>query len=276
LKNKLFIIIKCNKVIQKRLDININDYIECSELYSTIEIEVKPWSKSDLLLIAQKGEDKHIPFINIKKGEEKYYHIYFDNNMTQEIKRNYLRKDDKVRTIKIKINYQIKSFNKLFYNCKCIKYIDFKRFYRIDINDMSGMFYDCSLLKKINFNNFITENVTDMSVMFSGCSLLQEINLSKFNTKKVTSMYGMFSRCLSLTELDINNFYANKVTKMCFMFFDCCSLKKLYFDKFIPNEGTDVFFMFAGKNQLNHTFYSIFKKSLKNYENKNLKNFHLI
>ncbi len=263
LKYKLFIIIKCSKVIQKKVDIDIKDYKKCSELYSSIEIEVKPLFTNDIFLDKKKRVDKHVHFINIKKGEEKYYHIYFDDNMNQEIKRNYLRKDDKVRTIKIKVDYQIKSFNKLFYNCKYIEYIDFKKFYRIDIIDMSGMFYGCSFLKQINFNNFNTENVTDMSIMFAGCSALLELNLSKFNTKKVTSMYGMFSRCSSLTKLDINNLNANKVTKMCFMFFECYSLKTLYFDKFIPNEGTDVFYMFSGCYQLDGTFDFIFKGDIK-------------
>ena len=43
LKNKKFMeIIKYNKKLQKRLNININNYKEYSQLYSSIEIELKP------------------------------------------------------------------------------------------------------------------------------------------------------------------------------------------------------------------------------------------
>ena len=40
-KNKLFEIIKYNKKIQKRLIISIADYKEYSQLFSSIEIELK-------------------------------------------------------------------------------------------------------------------------------------------------------------------------------------------------------------------------------------------
>ena len=71
-KNKLLEIIKYNKKLQKRLNININNYIEYSQLYSSIEIEIKP------------VENKYGQFINIL-DEDKYY---LDNS-NEEIKRNY-------------------------------------------------------------------------------------------------------------------------------------------------------------------------------------------
>ena len=54
--------------------------------------------------------------------------------------------------------------------------INFIKFNRNDINDMSYMFNGCSSLKEINLNNFNTENVTNMSYMFNGCSSLIELN----------------------------------------------------------------------------------------------------
>ena len=60
-----------------RINISIKDYKKCSELiYSSIEIEIKP------------VKNKYGKFINIDEGNEKYYHIYFNNNK-EEIKRNY-------------------------------------------------------------------------------------------------------------------------------------------------------------------------------------------
>ena len=119
-KNKILDIMKYNKRLQKRLNLNINDYKEYSKLYSSIEIELK--------LV----DNKYGEFINIPDDDNEYYHIYFDNS-NEEIKRNYLIKTDKVKIIKIIIDYQVKSFKKLFYNCKCISSIIFKKFFRFNI-----------------------------------------------------------------------------------------------------------------------------------------------
>ena len=96
-------IIKYNKKIQKRLDININDYKEYSEHFTPIEIEIIPI------------KNIYGKFINIsKKEEELYYHIYF-NDSKEEVKRNILNtKDNNVSIIKVIIDYQVKSFEELF------------------------------------------------------------------------------------------------------------------------------------------------------------------
>ena len=98
--NKSLNIIKYNKKLQKRLNISIDNY---KKYYSEIEIELK--------LGDYKYDGK---FINIPDEEKEYYHIYFDNSI-EEIKRNYLEKNDKVKMIKIIIDYQIKSFEKLYF-----------------------------------------------------------------------------------------------------------------------------------------------------------------
>ena len=41
-KKRTLNMIKCNKIIKKRINININDYKEFSEKYSSIEIEIIP------------------------------------------------------------------------------------------------------------------------------------------------------------------------------------------------------------------------------------------
>ena len=87
-------IVKYNKNIKKRINININDYKEYSEKYSSIEIEIKPVN------------NKFGEFINITKKDEQYYHIYFNDNK-EEIKRNYIKKDEKIKIIKIKNNFLI-------------------------------------------------------------------------------------------------------------------------------------------------------------------------
>ena len=156
-KKKLLNIVKYNKNIKKRINININDFKEYSEKYSSIEIEIK--------LI----NNKYSKFINIKDEDEKYYHIYLNNNK-EEIKMNNINKDEEIKIIKIIIDYQVKSFEELFDSCDCIESIYFKKFYRNNITNMNYMFYGCSSLKELNLNNFNTNNVTDMSNMFNGCS----------------------------------------------------------------------------------------------------------
>ena len=94
-------IIKYNKNIKERINININDYKEYSEL---IEIEIKPIN------------NKFGKFINFIEEKEKYYHVYFNNNK-EEIKRNYINEDEHIKLIKIIIDYNIDSFEDLFYNC---------------------------------------------------------------------------------------------------------------------------------------------------------------
>ena len=110
---KLLNIVKYNKKIKKRINIKINDYKEYSEKYSSIEIEIKPVN------------NKYGQFINFKDEDKKYYHIYF-NNHEEEINRNYINENEEIKIIKIIIDYQIKSFEKLFENCKCIESIYFK------------------------------------------------------------------------------------------------------------------------------------------------------
>ena len=189
-KAKSLEIMKYSKKLQKRFNLSIKDYKDYSQTYSPIEIELKL------------NDKKYGKFINISCKD--YYHIYFDNS-NEEIKRNYLKQNEKVDVIKIIIDYQVVSFEKLFKDNDCISSIFFKKFHRITITDMRCMFDGCSSLKELNLLKFNTDNVKNMSLMFYGCSSLKELNLSKFNTDNVTNMGNMFSKCSSLTKLNISN-----------------------------------------------------------------------
>ena len=169
-KNKLLKIINYNKLIQNKLDIGIIDY---KKYYEQIEIELIPIN-----------EDNINYFINIKDEHKSYYHIYFNNDKNEK-KQNYFNKNDNITKINIIIDNEIKSFEKLFYKCKCIEKIRFIKYNRNDINNMSYMFSVCSSLKELNLNNFNTINVTNMIWMFEGCSddLTRKIKSENKNIK---------------------------------------------------------------------------------------------
>ena len=240
-------IIKYNKNIKIRLNINIKDYKKYLETYSSIEIEIIP------------EENEYGKFINISPGDS-YYHIYFNNNK-EEIKRNYFNKEDNVTYIKIIIDHQINHFCNLFSEMSCIKSVNFKKFYRNNIIDMSSMFWKCSSLKEINLSNFNTNNVTNMSYMFCRCDSLKELDLSKFNTDNVTDMRGMFSICSSLEKINVSHFNTKKVIDMTYMFCNCLSLKEIDISNFNISEKTKIKTMFFG---LPNKLKKIIKNQIKN------------
>ena len=113
-KKKKLEIVKYNKKIQNRINLSVNDYKE----YREIEIEIIP------------ARDKYGKFINIDEDDKLYYHIYFNDNK-EEIKNKYeIFEENKVKKIKIIIDYQVKSFKNLFSWCNGIESINFQKFYR--------------------------------------------------------------------------------------------------------------------------------------------------
>ena len=111
-RNKFLNLIRYNKILQKRLNITLEDY----KNQSCIEIEIFP------------EEDKYGDFINFYFPEN-YYHIYFNNNEKEEY-RNYTTKEDKFTKIKIIIDFEVESLYGLFKQCECIKKINFINFNR--------------------------------------------------------------------------------------------------------------------------------------------------
>ena len=118
-KRRALELIKYNKNIQKRMNININNYKDYSEKYSSIEIEIIPM------------KNEYGKFIDIKEEDKNYYHIYFNDNKKEEIKKTSINKKDNVSKINIIIDYQVNSFSRLFEFCRCIKSINFENFLEI-------------------------------------------------------------------------------------------------------------------------------------------------
>ena len=192
-QHKLLDIIHYNKKYQKVMKKNLKDY---KYEFLKIVIEIIP------------KESIYDKFINISKKKRENIHIYF-NDSHEEIKRNIITKDDNITKIKIIINHKVKSLSNLFYNCKCIKKINFIKFNRDDIKNMIWIFSGCSSLEELNLSNFITNNVTDMGHMFHECSSLKKLNISNFNTNNVTDMRSMFFGCSFQFQNKIRDQYKN-------------------------------------------------------------------
>ena len=247
-RNKSLKIFKYNKKNQKRLKLNINSYKNYSEIFSSIEIELKtikhePSKLEQFLKENEKEEPKPIKFINIKEEEKEYFHIYLNGNKV-ETKKNDFNEGDKITTIKIIIDYQVKSFENLFKNCECLGAISFTKFYRNNISNMKSMFEECRYLKELNLSIFNTKNVVNMANMFYFCCSLKELNLTKFNTNNVKNMNSMFLACKSLKVLNVSNFNTKNVINMGSMFNQCSSLKELNLSNFNTNIVRDMSYMF--------------------------------
>ena len=101
-KKILLEIVKNSKLIQKRLNISINNYKQYCETFSSIVIE-----------LTTVKVDYNNTFIYLNKNNQSYYHIYFNDNK-KEIKSDYIYEKDKVNKITIIIDYQVKSLSSLF------------------------------------------------------------------------------------------------------------------------------------------------------------------
>ena len=116
-KKNLLTIFKYNKATRNLLNITSDDYKKYTEIELEMEVSRYRFGK----------------FINYKEEDKSYYHIYFNNNNKEEIERNYLNENEKVSNIKIIIDYQVKSFNELFKDCKCIETINFKNLITVEL-----------------------------------------------------------------------------------------------------------------------------------------------
>ena len=167
---------------------SIKDYEEYCHFYSSIEIELK---------MVKNKSGEFINLSDMSEEEKGHYHIYFDDSK-EEIKRNFLNENDKVKTIKIIIDPEVKSFAQMFYGYNNISSINFKKFHRIDITNTSLMFSKCSSLIEINLTNFKSNNVTNMHHMFFDNPSFKKIDLSNLDTIKVKDVNGLFHRSKSL------------------------------------------------------------------------------
>ena len=197
IKDKTIKIVKYNKNIQNKININIDDYEKYwAEKYEIVEIEIIP------------AKNKYGKFINIyDKNKYKYCHIFFNNNYKKQIKRNFLKKDENVSKINITLYKQFNYFIRLFYECNCIEYISFKKYYRNKNFIFSHMFGRCYSLKEANISNLNSKISFLSERMFANCSSLKKVVLPHVNSNiKSIEATDMFYYCKSLEEINLSDF----------------------------------------------------------------------
>ena len=168
-----------------------------SKTFTQIEIIPKKNECDSLINLSTLNENYK------EKNIDQYFHIFFNDNKKETKNKFEIIKNDDIEIIKIIKDYQVESLECIFSDCCCIKSINFKKFYKNNIINISYMFSDCLSLEELFFSNFNTENVKNMYSMFRKCDLLNEINLFKFNTENVNDMSYMFYGCYSLNKLNL-------------------------------------------------------------------------
>ena len=195
------------------MKVTIADY---EKIFKQIKIELKLVDNLSQIVEKERIWNSLAKFIN-RIEDKSFYHIYFGESK-KEIDRDYIIKEDKLSKITILIDAEVTSLKNLFHKCICIKEIEFIKFNRRDILDMSGMFRECENITKLNLSKLKTDNTTDMSYMFGYCNILEELDVSNFKTDNVTNMFQMFSLCHQLKKLNLSNFRTNNVVNMGSMF----------------------------------------------------------
>ena len=272
-RTKLLEIVNHNKKLQKRLNLNINDYKNYYELYSPIEIE----------LIF--NGDEYNKFINISNEEKGYYHIYFDNSKKDIENNNYNQKMDskkiscKEGIIKKKSNNKLENlksdffFEKIINNSSKKRALEFLKYNKkaqrrtnFNIDDYKKYCESYSSIEieiipaKGKYGEFININEEDRSYyhIYFNNNKKTEIkgNILKKNKRvklitikidcQVKSFKNLFYNCKCIEAIKFKQFARNNITDMSYMFYGCSSLKELNLSNFNTNNVINMSNMFYG------------------------------
>ena len=228
-------LIKYNKNLQRKLNININNYRRYRYIIFYVE-----------------GQNKNVKFINFynKKSND----IIIKNTNVPRFKRILVNTYNlrlmglffklegilSVRIIKLFNDNSLwngKQYNlcNLFHGCTNLKQIIFQNDNKFLLENGNEMFKDCENLEKIegleNLETYIVKNIREL---FMNCRSLTSIKgIEKWKLKYVKNMSSMFENCTSLTTLpDISKwkfrtYYEADYLNMSGLFKNCSSLISL-------------------------------------------------
>ena len=149
---------------------------------------------------------------------------------------------------------KVTNFSQIFYNCYNLENIKTNNFDTSSAygNAFEKMFYNCSNIKSIDLSKFETSLITSMNQMFYNCNNIEELNLTSFNTSSVIDIQQMFSGCTKLKILDLSNFDTSNVISMSDMFSNCDNLDTINFENIQTNSLIDMSGMFKGCTNLKY------------------------
>lgn len=226
-------IIRHNKRLQNTFGITLETY----KNYKIVEIEIFVGKTYKL------DKDIRLYFIKYNERDEPYFHIYFDDK-PEEVKRNYIKWDEKVKKVKIIIEGRVKSFLELFYQCYYVKGITIIKYNRKDLTKFTHMFYECAELINLDISKLKTLNATNINGMFRECNNLMNLDLSNISTVKVKDMSNLFKLCNKLRYLNLNSFDTSNVKHMTGMFYGCSNLEEIQLSNFVTRNVIDMEEMF--------------------------------
>ena len=124
------------------------------------------------------------------------------------------------------IRYDLSNFNTnfttnmtaLFSQNISLTSIDVNKLIIDNVKTIERMFYNCNKLVNIDVSNWNTSNITNMSDVFNDCVKIQRLDVSKWDVSNVTTMYHLFEHCRTLTSLDVTNWDTSKVVNMSYLF----------------------------------------------------------
>ena len=204
-------------------DMEENDFVKALLIGANIFKEKNRPKNSIEIIMGKKGKFISDIFYN------KYswiLDIYFDDKL-QDLTTNEA-KDEIPDKIKIEINYPLYDIESMFYDCDCIKEINFIKFDTTHITSLKKLFSECRSLTKVNVEVFDTKNVTDMSYLFYNCRSLLGLDLKNFKLENVKDMSAMFYMCYNLKELNfkLDEINTKNLEDISCIFLGCHSLKK--------------------------------------------------
>ena len=138
-ERRTFKLINHNKYLQKRLDITEEDFINYYKIIINVKIRKEPNEYSFFLP-------------NTYYQSKKNFTIITETKPPLLIKRNYIAlHEKKINKVRIIIHENVQTLKSLFQDMKHIEEINFIRYNRLDIHDVSNLFKNCTSLKKIYY-----------------------------------------------------------------------------------------------------------------------------
>ena len=127
-------------------------------------------------------------------------------------------------------------YNRMFYQCTQLTYIDFSNFNFENTKDISEMFQDCKKLNTVIFPQNSKSNYAEsFRKMFENAESLTSIDLNYFsfvNSKNMEYMFkGCKNLCYKLKSIDLTNVSFLNAKSISFMFAYCSDLLEIKFKK---------------------------------------------